>query len=63
MCSAMFALFIATFLPLFHSFFFNPFLPITVENLSCLRQVIKNKIWILEYPVQAFTDRTHAATE
>ncbi len=54
-----FALFIATFLPLFYSFLFNPFLPITVENLSCLRQVIKNKIWILEYPVQAFTDRTH----
>ncbi len=34
------------------SFTFNPLLPITVEHLFYLSQVIR--IWILEYPLQAF---------
>ncbi len=32
----------------------NTFLPITMEHLSYLTQVIK--IWILEYPIQAVFD-------
>jgi len=36
----------------------NPFLPITVEQMSYLLQAIE--IWILVYDVQAFTD--HMAT-
>jgi hypothetical protein len=35
---------------------FNPFLPIILEHLSCLSEVIE--ICILWYPLQAISDRT-----